>query len=127
MKKFSAFNTYINENKNYMNSYNTVIVFPIQKIEKDHCYLLGFLCIDSPGEYPDTRKNKEMVDIIKFVSSVIYDRLSISSVKKEILTVKKNDICLKLSNIKTRIEPCIFYSVLRRSTSWELIWRDTII
>lgn len=88
LKKFRALNTYINENEDYMDSYNTVIVFPIHKKEKDSCYLLGFLCIDSPGEYTDTRKNKEIVDIIKFASSVIYDRLSISSLKKELLTVK---------------------------------------
>lgn len=89
LKKFSALNTYINEDKDYLNSYNTVIVFPIHKKEKDSYYLLGFLCIDSPGEYTDTKKNKEIVDIIKFVSSVIYDRLSISSLKKEMLTVKR--------------------------------------
>lgn len=96
LKKFSTLNTYINENKDFLNLYNTLIVFPIQKKEKDVYYLLGFLCIDSPGEYKDIRKNKEMLNVIKVISSAIYDRFSILSLKKEMLTVKIEKDCLKL-------------------------------
>lgn len=90
LKKYSAFRNYKNESQNYLQRYNTTMVFPIRKKGKDKKYdTIGFLCIDSPQRLNNVKKNEKVISLVKTAASVIYDFLEQNRDKQEIFSIKK--------------------------------------
>lgn len=90
LKKFSAFKNYKNESKNYLQRYNTAMVFPIRKKGKDKKYdIIGFLCVDSPQRLNNVKKNEKVISLVETATSVIYDFLNQNKDKQEIFSIKQ--------------------------------------
>lgn len=90
LKKYSAFEIYKNENRNYLQRYNTTMVFPIRKKGKDKKYdIIGFLCVDSPQRLNNVKKNEKVISLVKMAASVIYDFLDQNKDKQEIFSIKQ--------------------------------------
>jgi hypothetical protein len=90
LKKYSAFTNYKNESKNYLQRYNTVIVFPIRKKGRDKKYdIIGFLCVDSPQRLNNVKKNEKVISLVEMAASVIYDFLNQNKDKQEIYSIKQ--------------------------------------
>ena len=64
LKKFSAIEDYKNEDKNYLRIYNTSIVYPVFK-DNQKDVLLAFLCISSPQQLNDIKKNELVIDVVE--------------------------------------------------------------
>lgn len=90
LKKYSALNYYKNESKNYLQRYNTTMVFPIRKKGKDKKYdVIGFLCVDSPQRLNNVKKNEKVISLFETAASVIYDFLKQNKDKQEIFSIKQ--------------------------------------
>lgn len=90
LKKYSAFINYKNENKNYLQQYNTTLVCPIRKKGKDKKYdIIGFLCVDSPQRLNNVKKNEKVISLVETAASVIYDFLNQNKDKQEIFSIKQ--------------------------------------
>lgn len=90
LKKYSAFYNYKNESQNYLQRYNTTMVFPIRKKGKDKKYdIIGFLCVDSPQRLNNVRKNEKVINLVETAASVIYDFLDQNKDKQEIFSIKQ--------------------------------------
>lgn len=90
LKKYSAFTNYKKESKNYLQRYNTSIVFPIRKKGKDKKYdIIGFLCVDSPQRLNNVKKNEKVICLVETAASVIYDFLNQKKDKQEIFSIRQ--------------------------------------
>lgn len=90
LKKYSALEYYKNESKNYLQKYNTTMVFPIRKKGKDKKYdIIGFLCVDSPQKLNNVKKNEKVISLVETAASVIYDFLSQNKDKQEFFSIKQ--------------------------------------
>lgn len=88
LKEYSVLNSYINENRHYIGNYNTNIVCPIQKSNKNSEDIIGFLCVDSPQKLNDVKKNKKIMDIIKSTASLVYEYLTENKLQQEVISIK---------------------------------------
>lgn len=90
LKNYSAFTNYKNESKNYLQRYNTAMVFPIRKKGKDKKYdIIGFLCVDSPQRLNNVKKNEKVISLVETAASVIYDFLNQNKDMQEIFSIKQ--------------------------------------
>lgn len=90
LKKYSVLKDYKSESKNYLQRYNTTMVFPIRKKEKDKKYdIIGFLCVDSPQRLNNVRKNEEVISLFETTASVLYNFLKQNKGKQEIFSIKQ--------------------------------------
>lgn len=90
LKEYSVLNSYINENSHYIGNYNTNIVCPIQKSNKDSEDIIGFLCVDSPQKLNDVKKNKKIIDLIQLTASLVYEYLTENKLRQEVISIKDN-------------------------------------
>ena len=96
LKKYCALATYINAERHFLQMYNTSIVVPIQKTNKEKEDIIGFLCITSPQKLGNVQKNKTLVDIVKVTASLFYDYLTKNELNQDTITIKNNK---KINNI----------------------------
>lgn len=90
LKKYSALNSYKNESIDYLQRYNTTMVFPIRKRRKDKKYdIIGFLCMDSPQKLNNVKKNEIVINLLEMAASVIYDFLEKNKDEQEIFSIKQ--------------------------------------
>lgn len=90
LKEYSVLKNYINESNNYIECYNTSIVFPIQKGNKNSEDIIGFLCVTSPQRLNDVKKNKMLMDIIKSAATIAYKYLTENKLRQEVISIKNN-------------------------------------
>jgi len=89
LKEYSASKTYYNQNKHFIQCYNTSIIVPIQKTVKDKDDIIGFLCVMSPLKLENVKKNKKLIDIVKLTASFFYDYLKENKLNQEAIVIKK--------------------------------------
>lgn len=89
LKKYNALNSYFNENKDFIQQYNTSIVVPIQKKDKNGEDVIGFLCIDSREKLGNVEKNRSIIEIVKSAASNLYEYLSQNGLREEVYSIKK--------------------------------------
>lgn len=90
LKKYSALKSYENESKNYIRKYNTTMVFPIRKKGTDKKYdIIGFLCVDSPQNLKNVKKNERVISLVETAASVIYDFLKQNKDEQEIFSLEQ--------------------------------------
>lgn len=90
LKKYSALKTYLNEERNFIQKYNTSIVVPIQKRDDEKENIIGFLCITSSKKLGNVKKNKKLIDIVQSMASLFYDYLVDNKLNQETITIKRN-------------------------------------
>lgn len=71
LKEYSAIDGYVKDDRNFLKKYQTTIVCPIYVGEEKES-ILGFLSLNSPQKLNNVKKNKEIMSIVKVMTSELY-------------------------------------------------------
>lgn len=86
--KYSALNSYVNQNYNWFSEYNTSIVFPIQYSDSNSENIIGFLCLTSPQKLSNVKKNRHLIYLMKKSATMLYKYLDENEFKKQIISIR---------------------------------------
>ena len=89
LHKYDALKNQVNINRDFLQRYNTSIVVPIQKNDKENEKIIGFLCIRSSQKLGNVKKNRKLMDVVKLAASRIYDCLKENELIQETIKIKK--------------------------------------